>query len=193
MLRDTTEDPIEQRASLDEVEGFTSAFARQSYTNRDGSLRQSPIEGVQCRLARPVSHRHGHLTEVFRADWNITEDAVVQVNITTTFPGRVRAWGLHRFTLDRLFAATGSLCIVCFDARRESPTFGCLNEFHAGARNQALIVIPPGVYHGWQNVGDDEAAIVSMPSRLYEYEGPDRYELSWDSPAAQELIPYRWL
>lgn len=193
MFRDDAREPGEQAAALDEVDGFASAVARQSYTTSDGTLRQAPIDGVEYRLARPVSHRHGHLTEVFRADWAITEAPVVQVNLTTTFPGRVRAWGLHRHTLDRLFASAGSLCIVCYDARRGSPTFGCVNEFHVGARNQALVVIPPGVYHGWQNVGDDEASIVSMPSRLYDYEGPDRYELSWDSEAARELIPYRWL
>jgi dTDP-4-dehydrorhamnose 3,5-epimerase len=42
-----------------------------------------------------------------------------------------------------LFAATGSLCIVCYDGRRGSPTFGCVNELMLGERNQGLIVIPP--------------------------------------------------
>jgi dTDP-4-dehydrorhamnose 3,5-epimerase len=175
MLRDAIRDPFgETQASLDEVEGFTAALAKQSYTKADGTLRLEPIEGVQYRLARPVSHRHGHLTEAFRADWGITEAAVVQVNLTTTFPRRIRAWGIHRLTVDRLFAATGSLCVVCYDGRRGSSTHGCL-------------------YHGWQNVGEDEATIVSMPSQLYDHEGPDRWELPWDSAEAQAMIPYRWL
>jgi dTDP-4-dehydrorhamnose 3,5-epimerase len=62
-----------------------------------------------------------------------------------------------------------------------------------GGRNQGLVVIPPGVYHGWKNIGDDEATIVSMPSRLYEYDKPDRWELPWDSAEAAATIPYRWL
>jgi dTDP-4-dehydrorhamnose 3,5-epimerase len=95
-------------------------------------------------------------------------------------------------TVDRLFAATGSLCIVCYDGRRGSPTFGCVNEFMLGERNQGLIVIPPGVYHGWKNVGADEATIVSMPSELYDHDGPDRWELPWDSDAARRIIPYQW-
>ena len=101
---------------------------------------------------KSVSHHHGHLTEAFRADWGLTDAPVVQVNVTTTFPGRIRAWGIHRLTVDRLFAATGSLCIVCYDGRRGSPTFGCVNEFMLGERNQGLIVISPGIYHGWKNV-----------------------------------------
>jgi dTDP-4-dehydrorhamnose 3,5-epimerase len=132
-------------AVLEDVEGFTSASPRQSLTTGAGALRVAPIDGVRYRLARPVSHHHGHLTEVFRADWGLTDAPVVQVNATTTFPGRIRAWGIHRLTVDRLFAATGSLCIVCYDGRRGSLTFGCVNEFMLGERNQGLIVIPPGI------------------------------------------------
>jgi dTDP-4-dehydrorhamnose 3,5-epimerase len=116
----------------------------------------------------------------------------VQVTQTVTFPGRIRAWGIHRNTVDRLFAATGSLCIVCYDGRRSSPTFGSINELFLGGRNQGLVVIPPGVYHGWKNIGVDEATIISMPSVNYDYDHPDRWELMWDSADAQRLIPYQW-
>jgi dTDP-4-dehydrorhamnose 3,5-epimerase len=179
-------------ANLDSIEGFTSASPLTSLANAQGALRIDPIDGVRYRLARPVSHHHGHLTEAFRMDWRVTDAPVVQVNVTVTFPGRIRGWGIHRFTIDRLFAATGSLCIVCYDGRHDSPTFGCVNEFMLGERNQGLVVIPPGVYHGWKNIGADEAAIISMSSQLYEYEKPDRWELPWDSAAAREIIAYQW-
>jgi dTDP-4-dehydrorhamnose 3,5-epimerase len=179
-------------AGLEGVEGFSAASPRRSHTKADGTLRLDLIDGVRYRFARPVSHYHGHLTEVFRADWGLTEAPVVQVTSTLTFPGRIRAWGIHRFTIDRLFAATGSLLMVCYDGRRDSPTFGRINEFMLGGRNPGLVVIPPGIYHGWQNIGDDEATIVSMPSQLYNYDAPDRWELSWDSPDAQATIPYKW-
>jgi dTDP-4-dehydrorhamnose 3,5-epimerase len=179
-------------ARLEVVEGFTSASPRKSLTTAAGALRLDPIEGVRYRLARPVSHHDGHLTEAFRADWGLTDAPVVQINLTTTFPGRIRGWGIHRFLIDRLFAATGSLCIVCYDGRHGSPTFGCVNEFMLGERNQGLVVIPPGIYHGWKNIGADEATIVSMPSALYDHDGPDRWELPWDSDAARQMIPYQW-
>lgn len=179
-------------ARLEEVEGFTSVSAMKSLVTAAGALRIDPIDGVRYRLAWPVSLRHGHLTEVFRTDWGLTDAPLVQVNVTTTFPGRTRGWGIHRFTVHRLFAATGSLCIVCYDARRGSSTFGCVNEFMLGERNQGLVVIPPGIYHGWKNIGAEEATIVSMPSQLYDHDGPDRWELPWDSEAARKIIPYRW-
>ena len=60
------------------------------------------------------------------------------------------------------------------------------------ARNQGSVGPPPGGYHGWKNVGDDEAAIISVPSQLYDHDAPDRWELMWDSPEALELIAYDW-
>jgi dTDP-4-dehydrorhamnose 3,5-epimerase len=177
---------------LKQVHGFAKAVSLTSRTTADGTPRIELIEGVEYRQARPVSHAHGHLTEVFRKDWGIGNFPVVQVNLTTTFPGRVRAWGIHRETTDRLFAASGAFYIVCYDGRPNSPTFGRVNEFALGGRNQGLVIIPPGVWHGWKNVGDDEGAIISMPSRLYDHAAPDRWELPWDSDAARENIPYRW-
>lgn len=187
-----TPDPLPARVEIDDIDGGTMAARRNSLTTRTGAARQELIDGVSVRLTRPVTHHHGHLTEVLRTDWGVLDAPIVQVNLTLTFPGRVRAWGLHQETTDRLFASSGLLCIVCFDARASSPTRGRVNEFLLGARSQGLVVIPPGVYHGWKNVGDDEAGIVSMPSQLYDYDAPDRWDLLWDSPEAEALIPYQW-
>ena len=184
--------PAPAISPLEQVTGFSSAVPVLSMTTADGEPLQRLIDGVRFRSARPISHRSGHLTEAFRLDWGLTEAPVVQVNLTITFPGKIRGWGIHRKTVDRLFAASGSFCIVCFDGRRESLTHGCINEFLVGERNQGLIVIPTGVYHGWKNIGLDEAAIISMPSQLYNHEGPDRWELPWDSDEARKLIPYQW-
>lgn len=192
-MRQKDEAPPDQRPTrLETVEGFAQAVPRHSYTTPAGELRIELIDGLRYRGTRTVSHSDGHLVEAFRADWGLTEAPTVQVNLTLTFPGRIRAWGIHRLTTDRLFAAAGSLCIVCYDGRRESPTFSRVNEFFLGERNQGLIVIPAGVYHGWKNIGQDEATIVSMPSRLYDHDRPDRWELPWDSPEARATIPYRW-
>jgi dTDP-4-dehydrorhamnose 3,5-epimerase len=192
MRRVLAQKPLGDTFDLEQVAGFDAASRLASLTDSSGAPRMDAIDGVTCRMTRPVSHHDGHLTEVLRTDWGLIGAPLVQVTLTTTFPGHTRGWGLHSATTDRLFAASGSLCIVCYDARHGSPTFGAVNEFLLGARNQGLVIIPPGVYHGWKNVGDDEAAIISMPSQLYHHDAPDRWELAWDSPEARELIPYQW-
>jgi dTDP-4-dehydrorhamnose 3,5-epimerase len=177
---------------LENINGFAFSTQKKSLTTADGTPLLSPIDGLIYRPMRTVSHDKGYLTEIYRTDWGMTDLPLAQINSTTTFPGQVRAWGIHQHITDRLFALTGSLCVVVFDGRTHSKTFGCINEFFIGARSQGLVLIPPGLWHGWKNIGTDEATIISMPSDLYNYDVPDRWELPWDSVQAQQTIPYQW-
>ncbi|QWE02876.1 dTDP-4-dehydrorhamnose 3,5-epimerase family protein [Polynucleobacter sp. JS-JIR-II-b4] len=177
---------------LENIEGFEFASKKTSLTAADGTPLLSPIEGLIFRPMRAVSHDKGYLTEIYRTDWGVTDLPLVQINSTTTFPGQVRAWGIHQNITDRLFALSGSLCVAVFDGRKHSKTYGCVNEFFIGEHSQGLVLIPPGLWHGWKNIGNAEATIISMPSDLYNYDDPDRWELPWDSLKAEQAIPYRW-
>jgi dTDP-4-dehydrorhamnose 3,5-epimerase len=174
------------------VTGADELLAKKSAVDQSGNLRNQAIDGVIFRPTRPVPHEDGHVTEVARASWEILRAPVVQVHITTTFPGRVRAWGLHQLGTDRLFVVNGLVKIVIFDGRKASPTFGGLNEFVVSEKNPGLLLIPPNLYHGWKNIGNCEAIIINMPDRVYDYEQPDALDLSWDSEAAARIVPYRW-
>lgn len=172
--------------------GRDQLVAKQSAVDASGELSRLSIEGVMFRPTRPVVHEDGHLVEVVRADWPIVTAPVVQVHITTTLPGHVRAWGLHQRSTDRLFVVSGLIRFAVFDGRRDSPTRGQLNELLVSERSPGLLIIPPNLYHGWKNIGDTEATIINMPDRMYDYEAPDALDLPWDSTRATDLIPHRW-
>ena len=36
-----------------------------------------------------------------------------------------------------------------------------------GEDNPSVITIPPGVVHGYRNIGDGEAMVINLPNRLY--------------------------
>lgn len=174
------------------VLGGNELVAKQSAVDCEGRLRVAPIDGVTFRPTRPVPHDDGYLTEVARASWEILGKPLVQVHITTTFSGRIRAWGLHQHLTDRLFVVLGLVKVVVFDGRQDSPTHGRINEFTASEKNPGLLIIPPKLYHGWKNIGPSEAVIINMPDRMYDHEQPDALDLPWDSDAAQKIVPYRW-
>jgi len=165
---------------------------KHSAVNARGELRAEPIDGVRIRLTKPVAHEDGHLIEIARADWDVIDQPITQVHLTTTLPGRVRAWGLHTRTADRLFVASGLVRIVCFDGREDSPTCGRINEIMLSDRSPGLITIPPNIYHGWKNIGVAESIVINMPTNVYDYEKPDSLDLPWDSDAAKSLISYTW-
>lgn len=177
---------------LPNVVGADELAAKQSAVDEQGRLLRVSIEGVTFRPARPVPHEDGHVTEVARASWEMLGVPIVQVHITTTLSGRIRAWGLHQRSSDRLFVVSGFVKIVVFDGRKDSPTLGQINEFTVSEKNPGLLIIPPNLYHGWKNMGISEATIINMPDRMYNYEQPDALDLPWDSEAAQRLIPYNW-
>ena len=175
-----------------DILGAEELLAKRSAVDRDGNLHATLLAGVRFRPTRPVPHEDGHVTEVARASWEALERPLVQVHITTTFAGRIRAWGLHPLGTDRLFVVSGLVKFVLFDGRKDSPTLGRVNEIVASEKNPGLLIVPPNLYHGWKNIGTSEAIIINMPDRMYDYEQPDALDLPWDSEAARKLIPYTW-
>jgi dTDP-4-dehydrorhamnose 3,5-epimerase len=178
--------------ALPAVVGMERLAPKQSAVDAGGQLRATPIDGVIFRPTRPVPHEDGTLAEIARTDWPEVGGPIVHVHVTTTEPGRTRAWGLHQRSTDRLFVVKGLVSIVVFDGRVGSPTQGVANEFKVSERNPGLLVIPPNLYHGWKVTGTEEAFIVNMPSSAYDYASPDALDLPYDSVAAAEVVPWRW-
>jgi dTDP-4-dehydrorhamnose 3,5-epimerase len=175
-----------------DVVGGDRLEPKHSAVDGEGRWRVEPIDGLEFRPTRPIPHDDGTLTEVARRSWAAVDREIVQVHVTTTQPGRIRAWGLHQASIDRLFVVKGLVSIVVFDGRMASPTRGSLNEFKLTERSPGLVVIPAGVYHGWKNIGTDEAFMINMPTVEYEYDGPDALDLPYDAPEAPSVVPFRW-
>ncbi len=148
---------------------------------------QDPIEGVVVHEVLHVPGDRGTLTELYRGEWDVA-GPVAQVFYIQLRGCAVSAWHCHLKAVDRLFAVSGCLKIVLFDARPNSPSHGLFNEFTVGEARPALIVVPPEVWHGVQNLDASPAALVNMPTHAYDYEAPDHYRLPSDTPE----IPYTW-
>jgi len=158
---------------------------RQSIT-RDWQPLQPLIAGVRVKEVTNVVKDNGYLSEVWRADWDLGPATLAQVFQVVIEAHGLSAWHMHRQATDRLFANHGLLKIVLFDARRGSPTEGRLNVFRCGTPRPLLIVVPPGIWHGAQNLAADRALLLNLPDRAYAYEDPDH----WRLPPDTERIPY---
>src|SRR5207244_7082961 len=78
------------------VVGLDQLIAKRSAVAADGAPLEDMIDGVRFRPTRPVPHEDGTLAEVARMAWDEVSDPIVQVHVTTTLPGRVRAWSVHQ-------------------------------------------------------------------------------------------------
>jgi len=145
------------------------------------------IDGVGTKPLKVIPDERGRLIECLRCD----EDMFVkfgQFYITTTYPGVVKGWHMHRLQSDNIACVRGMIKLVLYDGREDSPTHGAVTEYFLGEHRPALVRVPAGVWHGWKCVGVEEAYIVNAPTEPYCYDAPDQEELPQDT----ELIPYDW-
>ena len=145
------------------------------------------IDGVSTRKLRLIPDERGYLMEMFRSDWEEYQK-FGQVYVTAVYPGVVKGWHYHKVQTDHFICVAGMAKVVLYDSREDSPTHGEVNEFFIGSQNPALVVIPPGVMHGFKGISQEMALIVNVPTELYNYGEPDEYR----TPAHSDEIPYDW-
>ena len=108
--------------------------------------------------------------------------------MTTTLPGVVKAWHLHKKQWDNICCIIGMIKLAAYDGREESKTKGEANEFYIGCHSPKLVVIPPGVLHGWKCVSVEEAVIINTPTEVFNRDNPDEFRVN---PHNND-IPYSW-
>ncbi len=145
------------------------------------------IEGVKLKDLKVIPDERGRLMEILRADDELFKK-FGQVYMTTAYPGVVKAWHYHKLQTDNMTIIKGMMKIVLYDARKDSPTHGEVNEFFLGEHNPKLLQIPKLVYHGFKCISQEEAVVINIPTETYNYEAPDEYRLD---PHRNE-IPYDW-
>ncbi len=145
------------------------------------------IEGVKIKKLRVIPDERGRLMEILRSD----DDLFVrfgQVYVTTTYPGVVKAWHLHKKQTDNVACVQGMIKLALYDPREGSSTFNQVDQFYLGVHQPLMVQIPKDIYHGWMCVSQEEAVVVNVPTEVYNYDEPDEHRL--DAHAAQ--IPYDW-
>jgi dTDP-4-dehydrorhamnose 3,5-epimerase len=145
------------------------------------------INGVKLKNLKVIPDERGRLMEILRSD----DDLFLQFGqayITTTYPGIVKAWHMHKKQTDNVACIQGMIKLALFDPREDSPSFKQVDQFYIGVHNPLLVQIPNGIYHGWMCISEQEAIIVNIPTEIYRYEQPDEHRLD---PHHND-IPYDW-
>jgi dTDP-4-dehydrorhamnose 3,5-epimerase len=136
------------------------------------SFREGEIKGVVVNKLTRAFDSRGWLTELFRQD-NIAEEFFpVMAYISSTNPGVTRGPHEHRDQADLFcFLGPSNFKLRMWDNRESSETFGCVTTVIVGQDNPASVLVPAGVVHGYQNVGDVEGIVINCPNKLYRGSG----------------------
>ncbi|MBD3413428.1 MAG: dTDP-4-dehydrorhamnose 3,5-epimerase [Candidatus Aminicenantes bacterium] len=145
------------------------------------------IDGVKIKKLKVIPDERGRLMEIMRRDDELFEK-FGQVYMSTTYPGVVKAWHLHKNQIDNVCCVHGMIKLALYDGREDSPTYKQVDQFYLGVHNPMLVQIPEKVYHGWMCTSEAEALIINIPTQVYSYEKPDEHRLD---PHDND-IPYDW-
>ena len=164
-----------------------TAIKDQEHITPGGSLIAERIAGVVIREGSNIVTRNGHTTEIFSSPWELPVESVRHVILVSLKPSAVSAWHMHLAQTDQIVAIDGMLKLVLYDPREDSPTRDRVDVFHLSPMRPTLVVIPPGIWHGIQNMdGGRFSSFLNLFDRPYDHSDPDE----WRLPRTNDRIPY---
>jgi dTDP-4-dehydrorhamnose 3,5-epimerase len=109
----------------------------------------------------------GWLTEIFRNDEIDYDPAMAYVSVTN--PGVVRGPHEHHEQADCfVFLGPGNFELHLWDRRADSVNKDEHQILEVGENNPTLVIVPPGVVHGYKCIGETSAYSINFPDKLYK-------------------------
>ena len=109
-----------------------------------------------------------------------------EIYFSTVYAGVVKGWKKHRQLTANYACIHGRIRIVLYDDREGSPTRGGLQNAVVGPAEYALVVIPKGIWHGFQGIAEPVSILANCSTEPY-----DPAELERLDPGST-MIPYDW-
>ncbi len=139
------------------------------------------IHDVVVKKIVTHSDDRGYFREILRDDDGLLR-RFGQTSITKTYPGVIKAFHWHNHQDDIWYVADGMVRVVLYDIRPDSPTCGQTQVIFAGEDNPVVILIPVGVAHGYQVLGNKPALLFYHVTHSYNPAKPDEERIPWDDP-----------
>jgi dTDP-4-dehydrorhamnose 3,5-epimerase len=143
------------------------------------------IDGVFIHPLRQIPDERGRIMHMIRSDDPHFEQ-FGEIYFSVVYPGVVKAWHIHREMTLNYAVITGSIKLVLFDDRTDSPTRGEVQEVFMGDHQYVLVRVPPMVWNGFKGVGESAAIVANCASTPHDPE-----EISRLDPFDNH-IPYDW-
>jgi dTDP-4-dehydrorhamnose 3,5-epimerase len=136
------------------------------------------IDGVETRSLELTGHLRGNTITLTPDFLQTKQSEIILEEIYTA--GEPVWFASAEFTA--LAVLKGAVRIVLFDAREKSDTYGDIVEYYANHRQFQWLLVPPGVYFGWQVVSGQEGLLCRVSKQA-----PKPVPLS-----DVQIIPFQW-
>lgn len=110
---------------------------------------------------------------------------IVEVYTTTIYRGIIKGWHGYKSKTIVYACVKGMVKLVLYDYRKQSSTFGQVEEIYLGEASYKVVKIPPGVLNGFKGVAEESLIVVSADEEFSE-------QRTIRLPYNTETIPYDW-
>jgi dTDP-4-dehydrorhamnose 3,5-epimerase len=143
------------------------------------------IHGVEIKQLQTNTDSRGFFRELIRVTDPFFPEGFAQWSHSLMEKNVVKAWHFHHRQVDWWYVAIGTIQVVLYDLREQSPTYHQKMVFNLGEKEPGVVRIPPGVAHGLK-VLTPEAHLFYITSHTYDPGDEGRY------PFDSDLIPHLW-
>jgi dTDP-4-dehydrorhamnose 3,5-epimerase len=143
------------------------------------------IDGVRITQLKQIPDERGKVMHMLRSD-DLHFSKFGEIYFSVVFPGVIKGWHWHRVMGLNYAVVTGTIKLVLFDDRVDSPTKGELQELFIGEDNYALVTVPSQVWNGFKGAGIKPAIVANCATEPH-----DPNEIVRLDPFS-EKIPYNW-
>ena len=143
------------------------------------------IDSVQVIPLKQINDERGKIMHMLKSvDQHFEKFG--EIYFSCAWPGTIKAWHIHKSMTLNNKVISGRAKLVLYDSRKDSKTFGELNELFIGEDNYCLVKIPPGITNGYKAFGDKMVILANCATEPHD---PD--EISYIDPFDND-IPYNW-
>ena len=140
--------------------------------------KKTKIDGLEIVPLKVHLDDRGYLFEVIH-DYDMPKFGQVYV-VGDPTGETIRAFHKHDVLWDYFCIVKGSAKFVFVDDRKDSKTYKEQEIIILSEKTPKMVVVPPGVYHGWMSL-EDNTILLSTGSETYNAESPDEHRIPFDS------------
>lgn len=123
------------------------------------------IQGVKVAPLKVFSDERGEVRHMMKCTDTVFSK-FGEVYFSIVLPGKVKAWRRNKKTTVNYAVVEGNIKLVLYDGNK-------MQEIHVGEENYCLVTIPPGIWRGFQAIGNKKAIVADLMDRPYD---PDDVE-----------------
>ena len=143
------------------------------------------ISGIKITPKKQIFDERGKIMHMLRSDEKIFKK-FGEIYFSSTSPGAVKAWHKHKKMTLNYVVVSGKIKLVLFDDRKNSKTYGRIQEIYLSTENYFLVTVPPMIWNGFKAI-DNKSAIVANCSDI-PHDPKEIVRIPFNS----EIIPYDW-